>query len=41
MKGYWGIFLEIRLADMPGHDMKWQFLMTAMNVDLIGLKAAA
>ena len=41
MKGDWGRYLEIRLADWPGHDVKWPLLMAAMNVDLTGLKAEA
>ena len=27
LKGKWGICLEIRLADRPGHDVKWPLLM--------------
>ena len=41
VKGYWGICLDTRLADRPGHDVKWKFLMATMKVDLTGLKAAA
>ena len=41
MKEDWGRCLEIRLADRPGHDVKWPLLMAAMKVDLTGLKAEA
>ena len=41
MKGYCGRFLETRLADRLGHDVKCPLLMAAMKVDLTGLKAAA
>ena len=41
MKGDWGIYLDIRLADSPGHEVKWPLLMAAMKMDLTGLKAAA
>ena len=41
MKGESGIFLEMRLADRPGHDVKWPLLVAAMKVDLTGLKAEA
>ena len=41
MKGDWVRCLEIRLADRPDHDVKWKLLMSAMNVDFTGLKAAA
>ena len=41
MKGDWGRFFEMRLADRPGHDMKWPLLMAAIKVDLTGLKAVA
>ena len=41
MKGDWGRCLEIRLADKPGHDVNWPFLMAEIKVDLTGLKAAA
>ena len=40
MKGYWEKFLETRLADRPGHDVKWPLLMAAMKVEFTGLKAA-
>ena len=40
MKDDCGIFLEIRLAERPGHDVKWPLLMANMKVDLTGLKAA-
>ena len=40
MKEYRGRFLEMRLAERPGHDVKWPQLMTAMKVDLTGMKAA-
>ena len=41
MKGYCGRFLVMRLAEIPGHDMKWPRLMMVMKVDLMGLKADA
>ena len=41
MKGDCGRCLEIRLAERPGHDVKWPRLMAVMNVYLTGLKAAA
>ena len=40
-KGDWERCLEMRLADMPGHEVKWLLLMAAMKVDLTGLKAEA
>ena len=41
MKEDCGIFLEIRLAESPGHDVKWNLLMGEMKVDFTGLKADA
>ena len=41
MKEDRGRCLNIRLAERPGHDVKWPLLMAAMKVDLTGLKAAA
>ena len=41
MKGDWERSLEMRLADRPGHEVKWPLLMAEMKMDLIGLKAAA
>ena len=41
VKEYWGIFLEVRLAESPGHDVKWPLLMAAMKLGLTGMKAAA
>ena len=41
MKGDCGRFLEIRLAERPGHDVKWPRLMAVLKVHLTGLKAAA
>ena len=38
-EGRLGKILEIRPADMPGHEFKWPLLMTAMKVDLTGLEA--
>ena len=40
MKGDWGRCLEIRLAYMPCHDVKWPLLMAEMKVNLTGMKAA-
>ena len=40
MKEDFGIFLDIRLAERPGHDAKWDFLMADIKVDLTGLKAS-
>ena len=40
MKGDCGICLEMRLAERPGHDVKWIRLMAVMKVDLTGLKDA-
>ena len=39
MKEDFGRCLDMRLAERPGHDLKWPRLMTAMKVDLTGLKA--
>ena len=41
VKGDCGRFLDMRLAERPGHDVKWPWLMAVMKVDLTGLKAAA
>ena len=41
MKGDWGRYFEMRLADRPGHEVKLLLLMAAMKVDLRGLKTAA
>ena len=41
VKEYWGRYLEIRLAERPGHDMKWPLLMAAIKVELTVLKADA
>ena len=41
MKGDWERCLEIRLAEIPVHDVKWTLLMAEMKVELTGLKAAA
>ena len=41
MKGDRGRCFEMRLADRPGHEVKWPLLMAARKVDLTGLKAAA
>ena len=41
MKGDCGRYLETRIAERPGHDVKWPSLMALMNVDLTVLKAAA
>ena len=40
MKGDCGRCLETRLAEIPGHEVKWPRLMVVMKVDLTGLKAA-
>ena len=40
MKGECGRCLEMRLAESPGHDMKWPQLMAVMKVDFRGPKAA-
>ena len=40
MKGYCGRCFEMRLAERPGHDVKWPRLMEAMKVYLTELKAA-
>ena len=40
MKKDCGRYLEIRLAERTGHDVKWPLLMAEMKVDLTGLKAA-
>ena len=40
-EGDWGRCFEIRLAERPGHDVKWQLSMAEMEVNLTGLKAAA
>ena len=39
-KGDWVRCLEMRLVDRR-HELKWPLLMTAMKVELTGLKAAA
>ena len=41
MKGDWGRYLEIRLADRLGHGVKWPLLVKEMKVDLTGLKDEA
>ena len=41
MKEDCGRCLEIRLVEIPGHEIKWPLLMAEMNVDLTGMKAAA
>ena len=41
MKRDWGRCLDMRLADRPGHEVKWPLLMATMKVELTGLKAAA
>ena len=41
MTGGCGRFLEVRLAERPGHDVKWPCLMKVVKVDLTGLNAAA
>ena len=41
MKGNCGRFLEMRLAERPGHDVKCPRLMDVIKVDLTGLKAEA
>ena len=41
VKEYWGRCLERRLAETPGHDLKWHLLMASIKVDLAGLKVAA
>ena len=41
MKGDWGRCLEMRLADRPGHEVKWTLLMAATKAELTGIKAAA
>ena len=41
MKEDCGRFLEIRLAQRPGHDVKWPLLVAEMKVDLTGLKSDA
>ena len=41
MKGDRGRCLEMRLAERPGHNVKWPRLMAVMKVNLMGLKADA
>ena len=41
MKGDCGRCLEMRLAEIPFHDVKWHWLMAEMKVYLKGLKAYA
>ena len=41
MKGDCGRFLEMRLVERPGHDVKWLWLMVVMKVDLTGMKSDA
>ena len=41
MKGGCGRFLEVRLAERPGHDVKWPRLVAVMKVYFTGPKAAA
>ena len=41
MKGDCGRCLDMRLAESPVHDVKWHWLMAAMKVDLMRLKADA
>ena len=38
MKGDCGRCLEMRLAEIPGHDVNWTRVMVAIKVDLTGLK---
>ena len=40
MKGGCRRFLEMGLAERPGHNVKWSWLMAVMKVDLTGMKAA-
>ena len=41
VKGDWVRCLEMRLADRPGHEVKWPLLMATTKVDFTGMKAAA
>ena len=41
LKGGFGRFLEMSLAERPDHDVKWPRLMVAMKIDFKGLKSAA
>ena len=41
MKGGCGSFLDMRIAERSGHDVKWPWFIAVMKVGLMWLKSVA
>ena len=39
-EGNFGRCLEMRFSEIPGHDVKWPWLMATIKVNVTGMKAA-